>query len=111
LHEALDREVKQLKPVLDWFSRTLMLIGPRSTAQLLELKMHHAEEFRRFCNRVIQQIGAGIDDLGTELLPLENAALFFIVATEGAKTEKLYLDEFRPAREAVIQVRVIPIRS
>jgi uncharacterized protein len=34
-----------------------------------------SRRFRRFCNRVIQQIGAGIDDLGTELLPLENAAL------------------------------------
>jgi AAA15 family ATPase/GTPase len=75
LHEALDRDVKQLGPVLAWFARTLMLIGPRSTPQVLALKMHLREEFRTFCNRVIRRLGAGIDDLGTELLSLENVPL------------------------------------
>ena len=32
---------------------------------------------------------------------------FFIVATEGEKTEKIYLDEFKPPRGAMIQLTVI----
>lgn len=36
-----------------------------------------------------------------------NPKKFFIVATEGEKTEKLYLDEFKPSRDAVLQVKVL----
>jgi len=36
-----------------------------------------------------------------------NPKKFFIVATEGEKTEKLYLDEFKPSRDAVMQVKVL----
>ncbi len=37
----------------------------------------------------------------------KNANKFFIVATEGAQTEKLYLDEFKPARGSLLQVKVL----
>src|SRR6266446_3098265 len=51
--------------------------------------------------------------MGKSFFPARRAGFlkpkkFFIVATEGAKTEKLYLEQFRPPREAVIQVKVLP---
>ena len=36
-----------------------------------------------------------------------NPKKFFVVATEGEKTEKLYFDEFKPSRDAVMQVKVL----
>src|SRR5215471_16022645 len=32
---------------------------------------------------------------------------FFIIATEGALTEKIYFDEFKPPREAAFQIKVL----
>jgi len=75
LHEGLDRDVKQLKPVVDWFRRTLLLIDPRSEHAALGLHMHAQERFRQFCTNAIQNIGAGIESLGTEVVTLEEAAL------------------------------------
>jgi hypothetical protein len=36
---------------------------------------------------------------------------FFIIATEGALTEKIYFDEFKPPREAAFQVKVLENRK
>lgn len=36
-----------------------------------------------------------------------NPKKFFIVATEGEKTEKHYLDEFKPSRGSLLQVKVL----
>ncbi|MEI8108883.1 MAG: ATP/GTP-binding protein [Verrucomicrobiota bacterium] len=75
LHEALDRGVKQLNPVLDWFGRTLVLICPRSSSQSLELNLHEHQEFKNFCNHAVQRIDAGIESLDTEFASLGSAAL------------------------------------
>jgi len=75
LHEALDRGVKQLKPVLDWFGRTLVLICPRSSFQSLEVNLHERQEFKDFCNRAVRRIDAGIESLDTEFVSLASAAL------------------------------------
>lgn len=74
LHEALDHALKQFKPIVDWFRKTLMLIDPRAEFDALGLQMHTREEFREFCTSAIQNIGAGIESLGTEVVTLEEAA-------------------------------------
>ncbi len=75
LHEALDRGVKQLKPVLDWFGRTLVLICPQSSFHALEMNLHERQEFREFCSRAVRRIDAGIESLATEIVPLAGAPL------------------------------------
>lgn len=74
LHEALDRDVKQLKAVVDWFRWTLLLVDPRAEHLALGLQMHAQEPFRQFCTQAIQSIGAGIESLDTEMVTLEEAA-------------------------------------
>lgn len=74
LHEALDRDVKQLMPAVNWFRTTLVLIDPRAEHSALGLHMHARAQFRQFCTSAIQNIGAGIESLGTEVVTLEEAA-------------------------------------
>jgi AAA15 family ATPase/GTPase len=73
LHEALDRDVKQLKPVVEWFRTKLLLIDPRAEHLTLGLQMHTQEQFRQFCTSAIKNIGAGIESLSTEVVPLDEA--------------------------------------
>jgi AAA15 family ATPase/GTPase len=73
LHEALDRDVRQFKPIVDWFRKGLMLIDPRAVYEALGLQMHTHGALRQFCTDAVQRIGAGIASLGTEIISLEKA--------------------------------------
>ena len=38
----------------------------------------------------------------------EKPKKFIVVATEGRKTERIYLDQFKPPRDSTVQLKVLP---
>jgi hypothetical protein len=41
----------------------------------------------------------------------EKPKKFIVVATEGRKTERIYLDQFKPARDSSVQLKVLPNKN
>jgi AAA15 family ATPase/GTPase len=71
LHEAADRDIHELEPVLRWFSAGLIIIGPESRPITLEdLVMEH-DSFRSFLRDRLRGADTGIHDIETEDRPLD----------------------------------------
>jgi len=71
LHEALDRAIVELEPVLRWFSSCLMIIGPESRLITLEDIVMNDDTFRDFLRERLRGADTGIHDIETEDRPLE----------------------------------------
>jgi AAA15 family ATPase/GTPase len=66
----VDRNVPQIKPVLDWFKKQLTIISAEATNQGLEIGMLSSREFTEFMSNFLKFAGTGINSISTtELEP------------------------------------------
>jgi uncharacterized protein len=66
LTEAIDRNVKELMPVFDWFRKVLTIIPAESDYNGLELGILSDQSFTEFLSAFLKASGTGIDSITTE---------------------------------------------
>jgi uncharacterized protein len=66
LTEAIDRNVKELIPVFDWFRKVLTIIPAESDYKGLELGILSDKSFTQFLSTFLKVSGTGIDSIATE---------------------------------------------
>lgn len=71
LTEAVERNVKLLKPVVNWFRRVLTIISAESRYTGLEIGILSSEEFTGFLSDFLKFAGTGIDSIGVEEVILD----------------------------------------
>jgi len=73
LHQALDRAVESLKPAFEWFSKILLLLDPRSVSPAMGFQLAAQDDFRSFFSDSVRRIGAGIESIEPEVLPVKDS--------------------------------------
>jgi AAA15 family ATPase/GTPase len=71
LHEAMDRAIGELRPVFQWFSSLLTIIGPESSPFVLEDMALADESFRGFLRDRLRGADTGIETIETDDQPLD----------------------------------------
>ncbi|NJL67967.1 MAG: AAA family ATPase [Microcoleus sp. SM1_3_4] len=71
LTEAVDRNVRELQPVVDWFKDVLVIIPAESEYADLEFIVLNNEKFTDFLSNFLQFAGTGIDSIGKEEVDLD----------------------------------------
>lgn len=71
LTEAIDRNVKELLPVFNWFKTRLNVITAESDFAGLEIMIDNDEIFTDFLDQFLKSAGAGIDSIVTEKVELD----------------------------------------
>ncbi len=71
LTEAIERNVKELKPLMDWFRDVLIVITAGAEHEALGLRAHQDKSFTRFLGDFLATTGAGVDGIATEEVPLD----------------------------------------
>lgn len=70
LTEAVERNVKILRPVINWFRRVLTIIPAESRYTGLEIGILSSEEFTKFLSEFLKFSGTGIDSIGVDEVTL-----------------------------------------
>ncbi|MCB1098864.1 MAG: AAA family ATPase [Verrucomicrobiae bacterium] len=73
LREAIDRNIKYLKPAYDWFASSLVILDPDSSLESLETILNRRDDLRRFASESLKNADTGIAELKGEEIPLETA--------------------------------------
>jgi uncharacterized protein len=71
LTEAVERNVKLLKPVINWFRRVLTVIPAEARYTGLEVGILGSEEFTSFLSQFLKFAGTGIDSIEVEEVILD----------------------------------------
>jgi len=71
LTEAVDRNVKTLLPVFNWFKEALTIIPAEAEYQGLEVGILSNESFTNFLSEFLKFAGTGIDSISTEEVDLD----------------------------------------
>jgi len=71
LTEAVERNVKILTPIVDWFKRVLTIIPAESRYTGLEIGILSSEEFTSFLSGFLKFAGTGIDSIGVDEVALD----------------------------------------
>ncbi|NER21690.1 MAG: AAA family ATPase [Symploca sp. SIO1C2] len=71
LTEAVDRNVKKLQPVVNWFKKVLTIIPAESHYSGLEFGILGSNEFTKFLNNFLKLSGTGIDSIGMDEIQLD----------------------------------------
>lgn len=71
LTEALDRNVVKLKPIVDWFQKSLIFILPESSATHLDMIMHEDKSMTSFMEDILRVTGTGVNSVETEEVPFD----------------------------------------
>lgn len=85
LHQALDRAVESLKPAFEWFSKILLLLDPRSVSPAMVFQLAARDDFRSFCSDSVRRIGAGIESIEPEVLPIKDSTVPELVREEAMR--------------------------
>ena len=71
LTEAVERNVKSLRPVVNWFKRVLTIISAESRYTGLEIGILSSKEFTSFLSEFLKFAGTGIDSIGLDEVILD----------------------------------------
>jgi hypothetical protein len=71
LTEAIERNVKELKSLMDWFRDVLVVIPAGAKHLALELTIHKDESFTKFLGDFLATAGTGVQGIATEEEPLD----------------------------------------
>lgn len=71
LTEAIERNVRELKPLMDWFRDVLVIIPAEAKNLALALTTHKNESFTRLLGDFLSTAGTGVDGIATEEVPLD----------------------------------------
>ncbi len=71
LTEAIERNVKELKPLMDWFKDVLLVIPAGAKHLTLELTTHEDKSFTKFLGDFLATAGTGVQGIATEEEPLD----------------------------------------
>lgn len=63
LSEAFERNVKEIKPLIEWFKDVLVIITPEYSYTGLILKAHKDESFTKFIGDFLKVVGTGIEGI------------------------------------------------
>ena len=66
LTEAVDRNIKELTPIFNWFKNVLDVISAEANFTDLETGVHVDESFTDFLSKFLKSAGTGIDSISTE---------------------------------------------
>ena len=66
LTEALERNVVEMRPVTDWFAKSLLILSPETPATHLEMSLHEDKALTHFTEAVLRRTGTGVEGLTTE---------------------------------------------
>jgi uncharacterized protein len=71
LTEAIDRNVEELAPVMDWFSLVLTVLPSELRYGDLDLDLLHDKSFNEFMSAFLQHSGTGVDSIIAEEIDLD----------------------------------------
>ena len=71
LTEAIDRSVKDLMPIFNWFKKILTIIPAEVDCTSLETGVHGNESFTDFLSEFLKSAGTGIDSISTEKIKVD----------------------------------------
>ncbi|HBB31923.1 MAG TPA: hypothetical protein DDZ80_05020 [Cyanobacteria bacterium UBA8803] len=71
LTEAVERNVKLLTPVVNWFKRVLTIISAESRYTGLEIGILSSKDFTSFLSEFLKFAGTGIDSIGVDEVILD----------------------------------------
>jgi AAA15 family ATPase/GTPase len=71
LTEALDRNVEQLQPLLNWFRRVLVILSADGLPQPIAFRASRQRSFVDFLTDFLQRAGTGIDGVKVDETPLD----------------------------------------
>jgi uncharacterized protein len=74
--EAVDRNVTELLPIIDWFKKELVIIPAESRSASLEINVHTNTQFTDFLEAFLQTSDTGIEKIATEESVLDLAQVF-----------------------------------
>jgi len=109
LTEALERNVTELKPVVDWFQKSLLILSPEASATHLEMSMHEDEQMTAFTEALLRMTGTGVEKLTTQetgfdldkLPPLVAGAFKDQLEAQLAESDAVVLSLYGPQEESV----------
>ncbi len=65
LSEALQRNVTEIQPVIEWFQKSLLILSAETPAVHLEMNVHEDEALTAFLQAVLQATGTGVEQVKT----------------------------------------------
>lgn len=71
LTEAVERNVTELKSLINWFTTVLQIIRAESTYSALELTAHKDRKFTAFLGSFLKTAGTGIEGVEAKRLPFD----------------------------------------
>ncbi len=71
LTNSVLQNIKEFRPVYDWFQNSLQLIAPTSSFEILSYFASHKTFSYQAMNELLTQLDTGIESLGTEELPFD----------------------------------------
>lgn len=66
-----NQHLSEVKPVLQWFEKTLQIITPQTRVAALALRLDIDQSFKSFANCMVGAYGLGISEIGVEETPLK----------------------------------------
>lgn len=71
LTEAVERNISEVRKPYDWFSNTLLTIGPETKPNAVEIRTHVEEGFADYVQNLLQGAGTGISNLRAIATPFD----------------------------------------
>jgi AAA15 family ATPase/GTPase len=71
LHEMYEKNVDDIKPLMEWFKDVLIIVGPSSSYTNLVFDVHEEEGFPEFLGDLLKAADTGIDSVVTEPLNID----------------------------------------
>ena len=66
LTETLERNFIGVKPVVDWFQKSLLILSPEASPNGLEMGVHEDEALTEFLGLILRSTGTGADEVSTK---------------------------------------------
>ncbi|KAF0245177.1 MAG: hypothetical protein FD167_3562, partial [bacterium] len=82
LTEAIEKNVGDLKPVIDWFKQVLVIVGAEDKYIGLEMEAHNDKSFTHFMGDFLTLVSTGITKVETEEVTLDFDKHFFDIPEE-----------------------------
>lgn len=105
LTEAVERNVKSLIPIIDWFKRVLTIITAESRYTGLEIGILSSKEFTTFLSDFLKFAGTGIDSIALDEVPLDFDSHFLEMPK--SIREKLKEELAEAGKDSVIMIEII----
>lgn len=79
LTEAQERNVKEIKPLIEWFKNVLTVISPTSVYEGLTIRAHEDVNFAKFIGNFLNDAGTGIEGIEPTEVKLQDKLTEFPV--------------------------------